>query len=74
MKCGASHARSTATTAVAQYGTSRVLMRPAFGQFTDCHADDLGGQLNARSDRGQCSACHTVNGWTPSTFDSAALA
>jgi len=72
--CAACHVRSTATTAAAQFGSSKVVMRPAFAQCTDCHADDHGGQLRARADKGQCSACHRVAGWTPSTFDSAAHA
>ena len=33
-------------------------MRPTFARCTDCHADDHGGQLKARADRGECSACH----------------
>jgi hypothetical protein len=74
VKCGACHTRSTVGTAVAQYGSAKVVMRPAFAKCTDCHADDHGGQLKARADQGQCSACHRVAGWTPSTFDSAAHA
>jgi hypothetical protein len=72
--CGACHTRSTAATAVAQFGSSKVVMRPAFAQCTDCHADAHGGQLKTRADKGQCSACHRVAGWTPSTYDSAAHA
>ena len=49
-------------------------MRPAFARCTDCHADDHGGQLKAAANKGECSACHRVAGWTPSTFDSAAHA
>jgi hypothetical protein len=43
-------------------------MRPAAAQCRDCHADDHNGQLTSRPDRGACSACHKVQGWTPSTF------
>lgn len=74
VKCGACHTRSTTATAAAKFGTAKVVMRPAFAACTDCHADDHGGQLKARADRGQCSACHRVSGWTPSSFDSAAHA
>jgi hypothetical protein len=72
--CGDCHTRNTAATAVARFGSSKVVMRPAFAQCTDCHGDDHGGQLKARADKGQCSACHRVTGWQPSTFDSAAHA
>jgi hypothetical protein len=72
--CGSCHVQSTATTAAATLGSSKVVMRPKFARCTDCHADDHGGQLKATADKGQCSTCHRVTGWTPSTFDSAAHA
>ena len=74
VKCGACHTRSATATAATKFGTAKVVMRPAFAACTDCHADDHGGQLKDRADKGQCSACHRVTGWTPSTFDSAAHA
>ena len=74
VKCAACHVRSTAATATTRFGTSKVVMRPPFARCTDCHADDHGGQLKTRADKGECSACHRVAGWTPSTFDSAAHA
>jgi hypothetical protein len=74
VKCSACHGKSTSTAAAAQYGSSKVVMRPAFGRCTDCHADDHGGQLTATANQGECSSCHRVAGWTPSTFDSAAHA
>ena len=44
----------------------------------DCHQPDPHkGQFAARPDKGECAACHTVNGWKPSTFtvkDHAAIA
>jgi hypothetical protein len=70
-KCGGCHTRSNSATAVATYGTAKVVMRPAFGRCLDCHADDHGGQLRATADKGECATCHRVTGWTPSTFDSA---
>jgi hypothetical protein len=39
-----------------------------------CHKDVHGGQFAARVDRGDCAACHTVEGWKPSTFNAAAHA
>ena len=35
---------------------------------TDCHKDAHNGQFLKRPDRGECSACHNVQGWKPSTF------
>jgi hypothetical protein len=40
-----------------------------FAKCSDCHAPDPhGGQFRARSDKGECSACHTVDRWKPSSF------
>lgn len=41
----------------------------AFAKCGDCHQDPHGGQFADRLDKGECSSCHTVNGWKPSTFD-----
>jgi hypothetical protein len=36
---------------------------------SDCHKPDPhGGQFARRKDGGRCEACHTVDGWNPSTF------
>ncbi len=41
----------------------------AFQHCSDCHKKDPhGGQFAARADRGDCAACHMVNGFKPSTF------
>ncbi len=74
VKCSACHTTSTAATAVKQFGSSKVVMRPAIARCSSCHADDHGGQLAATANKGECAACHRVAGWTPSTFDSAAHA
>ncbi|MGA8042649.1 MAG: cytochrome c3 family protein [Terracidiphilus sp.] len=35
----------------------------------DCHTPDPhGGQFAKRADGGKCESCHTVAGWSPSTF------
>ena len=34
----------------------------------NCHKDSHQGQFLARSDKGECAACHTVDGWKPSSF------
>jgi hypothetical protein len=35
----------------------------------DCHKPDPhDGQFAKRTDGGKCESCHTVNGWSPSTF------
>lgn len=74
VQCGACHTRSATATAATKYGSAKVVLRPRFATCTDCHADDHGGQLKNRADRGECAACHRVTGWTPTTFDSAAHA
>jgi len=41
----------------------------AFQQCMDCHKPDPHhGQFAQRTDHGECAACHTVDGWKPSTF------
>lgn len=41
-----------------------------FAKCADCHMPDPhGGQFADRKDRGECSACHTVDRWKPSLFD-----
>jgi phage FluMu protein Com len=40
-----------------------------FAKCTDCHKDAHNGQFLKRPDKGECSACHNLDGWKPSTFD-----
>jgi hypothetical protein len=40
-----------------------------FEKCTDCHKDAHNGQFLKRTDKGECSSCHDVNGWKPSKFD-----
>ncbi len=41
----------------------------AFQKCMDCHQPDPhGGQFAKRPDKGECASCHTVDGFTPSTF------
>jgi Cytochrome c7 and related cytochrome c len=72
--CVSCHVKHPAGVPAAQLGSAAVLLRPAFGHCTSCHADAHGGQLARRPDAGDCSACHAVAGWTPSTFTLAAHA
>ena len=39
-----------------------------FAKCTDCHKDAHKGQFRGRADGGECTACHTVEGFKPSTF------
>jgi len=40
-----------------------------FSKCTACHKPDPhNGQFAKRQDGGECSSCHTVQGWKPSTF------
>ncbi len=68
VKCASCHIKSPPGIPAARLGTSGVWMRPAATQCRDCHADDHGTQLASRADRGNCAACHNVDGWKPSTF------
>lgn len=40
----------------------------AFEKCSDCHTDQHEGQFAKRADKGECSACHTVEGFKPSLF------
>jgi Cytochrome c7 and related cytochrome c len=40
----------------------------AFANCTDCHKDIHSGQFAERTKKGECSECHTVQGWKPSLF------
>jgi hypothetical protein len=43
--------------------------RVAHQSCVDCHRKDPHkGQFQARADRGECGACHNVDGWKPSTY------
>jgi hypothetical protein len=42
-------------------------LRPSFRKCTDCHKDAHSGQFVAKY-MNDCSACHTEQGFTPSTF------
>ncbi|MEO8139569.1 MAG: hypothetical protein ABI742_07990, partial [Gemmatimonadota bacterium] len=72
--CASCHVRDASPAAASKWGNAKVVMRPAFMKCLDCHADEHGGQLRARADRGDCAACHRVAGWKPSTFDRSAHA
>lgn len=39
-----------------------------FQTCSDCHLDAHNGQFTERADKGECASCHTVNGFTPTTF------
>jgi hypothetical protein len=60
VKCQQCHKTDTR----AQGGRS---LRMAHGRCTDCHADHHAGEFTARFGN-DCSQCHTVEGYTPSTF------
>jgi hypothetical protein len=68
VKCEACHVKRPPGVPVTQLGSAGVWMRPVATRCRDCHPDDHGGQLARRPDRGECSACHTVKGWKPSTY------
>ncbi len=73
VRCADCHRREPAGSA-SRWGAARVVIRPSFDACNVCHADQHGGQLAARSDRGECAACHKPAGWKPSGFDRTAHA
>ena len=79
--CASCHAARTtrspnaASTAAARGSTgATVPIRLASARCSDCHTDAHGGQLANRPSGGACNSCHSVNGWTPATFGTAAHA
>lgn len=72
--CVSCHVKNPPGVPAGPLGSAGIQMHPAFARCLDCHRDDHGGQLAARADKGDCRACHSVAGWTPSTFTVAAHA
>jgi len=68
VKCGDCHVKDPPGVPATRLGSARVWLRPAAAKCRDCHDDDHGGQLANRADGGACGSCHTLEGWTPSTF------
>ncbi len=66
--CAACH--TTSGTGAARY----VRLAMASATCADCHADAHGGQAAAASANGSCTACHTIEGFAPSTISAAAHA
>jgi len=50
------------------------LKKPPFAACTDCHADAHNGTATLAGRKVDCSACHTVNGYTTSTYTTASHA
>ena len=72
--CEACHA-ARPTEPGARTAAGRVIpIRVASGKCTDCHGGAHGSQLAARSDGGACSSCHSVDGWRPAEYGTAAHA
>lgn len=72
--CVSCHVKNPPGVPVGRLGSAGIQMHPAFARCLDCHRDDHGGQLGAGADGGDCTACHSVAGWKPSTFTVAAHA
>jgi hypothetical protein len=68
VRCSACHVKNPTGVPRAKVGTAGTLLRPAFARCRDCHGDDHGGQLTGRRATDDCSACHVLADWTPSTF------
>ena len=74
VKCAACHTTRTITVAALAGAkgaatTKKVIdIRVKFEKCTSCHADDHGGQLASKPDKGACEGCHKVAGFKPSTY------
>lgn len=66
--CAACHVKNPRSVPATTLGTAAVWMRPVATRCQSCHADDHNGQLARRANAGACEGCHTVAGWTPSTY------
>ncbi len=42
---------------------------PKFSKCFDCHEDYHKGEFKNRKDKGECSSCHNVEGFIPSTYN-----
>jgi hypothetical protein len=69
VRCDACHVRERDPASRAKLGAAGVVMRPAATQCESCHADPHAGQLKAAPRAASCGSCHTVAGFSPSTFD-----
>ncbi len=67
-KCEACHAKSEGREAERSLGRARIDLRPASANCSDCHEDVHAGQLAKGKHGGECSACHDINGFSPSLF------
>ncbi len=69
VKCSACHRKDKSGVGAVKWGTSRVIVRPAFATCAGCHADQHGAQLAGRAGGSECASCHEPSGWAPSRFD-----
>lgn len=68
VRCAECHQKRPPGVPAAVLGSAGVQLRPASKACRDCHADDHGGQLAQRPDKGACEACHRVAGWDQTTY------
>ncbi|HET6348964.1 MAG TPA: hypothetical protein VFH88_07770, partial [Candidatus Krumholzibacteria bacterium] len=76
--CRDCHGRTppgTAAQIAALVGTAKVWFHPAHDRCVECHVDPHGGRFSPRGERARsedCLACHTMDGFRPSTMDAGA--
>jgi len=68
VRCERCHRQDSAGGLAAGAREAGAVRRLPHERCDDCHTDAHGGQLAKRPDRGECAACHGVQGWKPSTF------
>jgi hypothetical protein len=66
--CEKCHPKRPRDLAPASLGAAGVVIRRPHGRCDDCHVDAHAGQFTGRTDRGDCRACHSVEGWKPATW------
>jgi len=74
VRCSACHVTRAGPAGAVGDAKHTIDLRPAHAKCTSCHADDHGGQLASRPDKGACESCHQVSGWKSTTFGTAAHA
>lgn len=66
VSCEKCHAKDL--TKVDRWGVAAIRLQPAYDSCASCHGNAHASQLDQRADGGACESCHTVSGWSPSTF------
>ncbi len=67
--CGKCHGQPRGS--ASRWGSAAVVLRPRYGECTECHADPHRGRFTAEAEHayaGGCEACHGLTAFRPSKF------